>query len=310
MYKIYSGKITNNDDPLQIGRVQIKLIPEMEDISDDSLLPWIRPFILEQSSTSSYSNHIPNVGEMVFCLFLDDFYKNGYWIGRNAIDGFFNHEEVKSSLSNIDDINIPSYPQPEFIKYSDGSIIFRNNDNGETGIVSSGGSYAIMNSKGEIILNNGINYFKLKEDTIEILNNKLFSIMNNDGTKKVNIDFETGKIEIVNDSLDIITGNIIIRAKSLNSEILVNENTSLKEIKTVSNEYFENIGGTKKEVIGEDKVQTIVGNDKKIIVGNQEITLSNLTSTLTMKFGAATLGFSSLGNVVTINTNGGSINII
>jgi len=298
MYKIYSGKVIDNDDPQRLGRAKIKIIPEMDDISDDSVLPWLRPFMNQAFSATSYSHTIPNVGEFVLCIFLDDFYKNGYWITRNFIDGYLNLDDAQVTLSNIEDINIQKYPQPNLVKFDDGTIFFRNSETGEMGISHSSGSYAVINQNGEIILNNESNSISIKDNSIDILNGKLFTIHNEDLSKKIDIDFENGTIEIENDSLDIVTKDITIRGRNLNSEIYKKEETSLTEIKTVSNEYFENIGGTKKEVIGEDKVQTIIGNDKKLIVGYKQLTI-----------GIAQMTITALGNNLTITTNG-TINIL
>ena len=154
--KLYYGEVINNDDSSEkegkLGRIQVRLLPEMKDIPT-TFLPWIRPFMSEGMSSDHYSFNSPEIGDKIWCLF-DKYFKEGYYLRGAFIDGFFDYDSVTSSLSNIDETITTTYPHLKFKKFKDGSIEFHNTDTGEIGVYHNTGSYFLMDADGNIILNN------------------------------------------------------------------------------------------------------------------------------------------------------------
>lgn len=140
--KIQKAKVMSIDDPDSLGKIQIKVIPEMEGVDDD-LLPWVRPFSIGGMSKDHFSFNPPPVNSMVWVGFIDKYFKKGYYISGQHIDGFFSYVSAKNKADQTGDSNT-SYPNLRFYLFEDGGIVFHNSETGNFGVVHNGGSYILV----------------------------------------------------------------------------------------------------------------------------------------------------------------------
>ena len=160
--KIYKGIVVSNNDLEKLGRLQVRLNPEFKDVPED-LLPWLRPFLYQD-----ITNVLLEEGAQIWCFFLDDYFKQGYWISTQHIDCYFNYDEVFSQLNSISDLDLQEYPQPQFQRFSNGTIFFNNTITNDIGIFHTSKSYCMIDSSGSIILSNSFNKFSILNSKINI----------------------------------------------------------------------------------------------------------------------------------------------
>jgi len=78
---IYRGKVLDNNDPSQYGRVKVQVYPMFEDITDPDLLPWAVPMYPIWDGSGNGTGHfaIPAVNTFVFVMFeMGDMYQPIY----------------------------------------------------------------------------------------------------------------------------------------------------------------------------------------------------------------------------------------
>jgi hypothetical protein len=167
-FKIYYGTVVDNDDSSEtggkLGRVQVRLLPEMKDIKE-SMLPWLRPWLMGGMTEDTFSGNIPEVGSKIWCIFTDKCFHEGYYFCGAFIDGFCDYAGVESDLSGMSDAPDTTYPNLKFVRYEDGTIEFHNSDTGDHGVYHSTGSYFIINEDGEIYIYSGSKAIKLYNDS-------------------------------------------------------------------------------------------------------------------------------------------------
>lgn len=147
--KLYYGKVENNTDPENRGRIQVRILPEMEGMTKSDL-PWLRPFLQKAMTSESTSFDPLEEGSTVWCLFLDEYFHDGWYIAGVFVDGYFNYDRVKSDLGNISEIGAQNLPDAKFTRYKDGTIQFHNSNTGESGTLHKSGSYVVFDSDGNI----------------------------------------------------------------------------------------------------------------------------------------------------------------
>jgi hypothetical protein len=145
--KLYYGKVIDDSDPDEKGKIQVRLLPEMKDMTEADL-PWLYPFLMENQSEEAYSHKPLEIGSTVWCIFLDEYFKYGFFIAGAFINDLFDFSSIKDDLGNISEIDAQEYPNPRFTRYNDGTIVFTNTQTGEMGIYHSTGSYAVFDSEG------------------------------------------------------------------------------------------------------------------------------------------------------------------
>lgn len=151
---MYQGIVVNNDDSnhsdgQRLGRIQVKSLPEHKDIQDSDC-PWFRAF-LSTANGDEFNFNPPPIGSLVWVLSNPEFQITSFYLPASFIDGFFKISEVESNLSQIQDINLGSYPDLAFNKTADGSIMFHNKTNGAMGILHKSGSYVTISESGDIV---------------------------------------------------------------------------------------------------------------------------------------------------------------
>lgn len=149
--KLYTGIVTSINDIDKKGKVQVRILPDLEGV-DEELLPWCIPFISNTSIKTS-SNNVPKEGTTVWVL-IDDFWKRFYYLTNRYFENIFDYDKVKNIIENtkVSDIST-EYKDIDFNLYEDGTLEFHNNKDSSSGIIYSDGNYFIKNSKGKFVIN-------------------------------------------------------------------------------------------------------------------------------------------------------------
>ncbi len=186
--RVYYGKVTSIKDPDEKGKIQVRLLPEFRDIADADL-PWVRPFMNE--GTTSFNP--PPVDKYVLVAFTDCSFQVGFYITGAPIDGLFDFDKIKDSLSSIKELGAPNYSELNYQQFPDGTITFHNTVTGESGIYHSTGSYTVIDKDGSLI-----SYTK---KSMKLYTDKSGIEIADDGT--ITLDNQGTKIEVVNNEVHI-----------------------------------------------------------------------------------------------------------
>ena len=257
---------TNVGDSKNLSRIKVRLLPEMNGI-DESLLPWVRPFFVEGITELNNSHNPPEIGSNIKCIFIDDYYKQGFYLKGDFIDGFFSWDSVVHLLSKINELGNQTYPNPRFTQLPDGSIVFYNTVTREMGILHSSGTYAMITASGGMSIN-AIDKIVLQAPEIDL-------------------------IGIVNESVPQKVVNHVSHQENVTG--LKQEN--IGGSKTVS------IGSSLHETVLDEKGELTTGNRIMTIGGNLAINLPGLTSSVTIECGLGNIVMDGATGKITINGN-------
>ena len=144
---LMTGKVINIDDQDKQGKIQISI----ESISDGwkkELLPWAIPLI-SNVSDSTMEMHLPKVGSQIWLL-VDKYYKRFYYISNRYFYNLFDFSKISGLLSKCEKIN-NEYKNLNFKYYEDGTLLFHNNDDGSSGIITSVGTLMYVDEDGSLI---------------------------------------------------------------------------------------------------------------------------------------------------------------
>lgn len=170
--KLERAEVININDPDNKGRIQVRVLPDLENV-EDSLLPWVWPFNTLGMSSDEFSMNLPDEGSMVWVVFNHrEMFREGFYLSGSYIPGHFKYGSVESSINGIADTSNVSYPDVRFYKSKSGNIYFENTDNGECGLLQANGTYAVFNDGG-FVLDNGNGHFELESGGAVVVNNNL-----------------------------------------------------------------------------------------------------------------------------------------
>lgn len=174
-----AAKVIKNNDENQLGKIQVRIYPELIDVDED-FLPWVDFYSNSLNGTSENSGeHIfPEVGSWVR-VFVEDYpiFHRVKIISNDYVEGLYIYEKAEG-LTEITELEAQTYPQPIFKFYKDGTIQFHNTDTGESGTLYGDGSYQIKDKNGNFFsysikehkFYNDNGYIKLTEDGYVDLN--------------------------------------------------------------------------------------------------------------------------------------------
>lgn len=166
------AKVINNNDLERKARIQVRVLPDLQDVRKEVLLPWVLPFNNSGMAQEQYSMDLPKVGSMVWVFFYhSEMYLDGFYINGSFIEGFFDFDSIAERINAITEIgsNV-AYPNLRFRLSQSGNIYFENTENGECGIVKSNGAYALLNNEG-FALDNGLGNIRMEANGNVIVNN-------------------------------------------------------------------------------------------------------------------------------------------
>lgn len=232
IYYVRRAKVINIDDSQydgnKLSRIQLQILPEMKDITDDSLFCWADPMFHESGiSNDTTSHNLPEKDSFVTAFILDPYFQTVRYGKGIYIEGFAAYEKWEQIQNNqiiqSDDIDSQTYPQPmKFEIFKDGSFYYRNTESGETGLIHNSGTYTVFDKNGNIK-----NYGKDK--SIKNYNNKGNIELKDSGQILLELKDKTtisinddGKIEI-----DTTKNNKDVLVKCNNAEINANTNIYL-----------------------------------------------------------------------------------
>jgi len=188
--KLYIGKVVSTQDPEEKSRIKVRLLPEMAD-AQEGFLPWVYPFMLKSMTSDSYSHEFPEEDSLVWCFFTSNSFHTGFYISAVFLEDVFDYSVIENTINNIEEINNPTYPQAQFSRYADGTVIFRNITTGETGIYHSSGTYTVIDDEGSVFVK-GVKDIKLYNE------NAVFE-MSEDGTVELSNDSGAGNTFTITD---------------------------------------------------------------------------------------------------------------
>lgn len=145
--------VISDADKLKLGRVQVRIIPELQDV-EDSLLPWAKPFV--GNDENNIDIHIPEEGESIKVLVLDkEFQQIRYLQKGNFLAN--TDSDLESSWNTwknkVTDITSFTYPQPKILKVINNQLAyFCNTDTGESGFVYTNNDYFLRDKDGQLIM--------------------------------------------------------------------------------------------------------------------------------------------------------------
>jgi len=157
-FKIGYGVVVDNNDTnakdgKRLGRVQVRVLPEMDGVDPD-LLPWLRPFQSEGMRSGTWSVDIPLNGSKIYVAYLDDSWKEGYYMHGFFLDGLLQYDDTKQWVEDLmgDDSYLGDYPLVSLKIINNQLIMFLNKASGYIGIVHKTGSYIAIDAGGSITL--------------------------------------------------------------------------------------------------------------------------------------------------------------
>lgn len=145
--KLYTGKTISIDDPDKEGKIQISIESVSEGWRKD-LLPWAIPLI-SNVSNGTMEMHLPKEGSQVWVL-VDKYYKRFYYISNRYFYNLFDFSKVSGLLDKCDKINT-EYKNIDFKYFADKTLLFHNNSDGSSGIITSQGTLIYIDKDGTLV---------------------------------------------------------------------------------------------------------------------------------------------------------------
>lgn len=248
-YRIYrTAKVVSTNDPLRIGRIKVRILPELEN-AEEKNLPWAVPEISGMVSSKTMSCHVvPPVGSLIRVVIEDEYFRNIRWVGNDFVP---NHEAYNFIHEIYPEELLPQeYPNPQILRYPDGTIMFHNLETGEIGIQKPDSCYILIDHEKNIVISNDKIKIKISNDSVIIDAPKI--VMK--GLEKEEI-FE--KIKTALSSAEEKTvSSIQVSTNDKTEEILGNSVTL--------------VGGCDQKTISGDKAETILSKSTSMVVGERE----------------------------------------
>lgn len=138
---IYRGKVLDNNDPRQLGRIKIQVYPMFTDISDPVLLPWAVPAysIWEGSGNGIGYFAVPDVNTFVFVFFEQgDVYQPVYFA------------EAPTAGMGLPTDRTTNYPNRKVLKTNSGITIIVDDTAKHVRVNHPTGTYVLIDTTGKV----------------------------------------------------------------------------------------------------------------------------------------------------------------
>ena len=145
--KLYTGKTISIDDKDKEGKIQVSIESVSEGWRKD-LLPWAIPLI-SNVSNGTMEMHLPKEGSQVWVL-VDKYFKRFYYLSNRYFYNLFDFSKVSGLLNKCDKINT-EYKNIDFKYFADKTLLFHNNSDGSSGIITSQGTLIYIDKDGTLI---------------------------------------------------------------------------------------------------------------------------------------------------------------
>jgi hypothetical protein len=161
------GKVLDNNDPDKTGKIQVKIYPELENLSDSDQ-PWAKPSLLNPSGLSLeelQKHEVPEIDSLVEVEVSEDWVTFYYTIKSPYFEAVYDYDTLLSEISDvIEDLGEQTYPQPRMYKTADGNITFHNTETGEKGSIFPSGTFIHISDTGNVTVKNGELLFSVNVD--------------------------------------------------------------------------------------------------------------------------------------------------
>ena len=200
--------VVSTDDPEKQGKIQISIESVSEGWRKD-LLPWAIPLI-SNVSNGTMEMHLPKEGSQVWVL-VDKYFKRFYYLSNRYFYNLFDFSKVSGLLNKCDKINT-EYKNIDFKYFADKTLLFHNNSDGSSGIITSQGTLIYIDKDGTLVKEIE------KDETITVNGDKKETVK---GKNTVEIDddstttYKGKKVEECKSSYECTTqGAITLKAKT------------------------------------------------------------------------------------------------
>ena len=139
--------VVSIDDPDKEGKIQISIESVSEGWRKD-LLPWAIPLI-SNVSNGTMEMHLPKEGSQVWVL-VDKYYKRFYYMSNRYFYNLFDFSKVSGLLNKCDKIDT-EYKNIDFKYFADKTLLFHNNSDGSSGIITSQGTLIYIDKDGTLV---------------------------------------------------------------------------------------------------------------------------------------------------------------
>lgn len=262
------SRVISTTDPEKLGRIQLRVYPELSSIEPESDLPWCFP---HTGGVHGKSFGVPLVGQLVSCVVWNRYFNEITFLPfniTNPTEHIFDNW-MKNQRPKITDMKTD--PEEEHLivdQFEDDFTAFHDTKNGQHGFLHPSGTYAVINKDGFVWVQSVKKYtFRNKESDL------FFEADSETG----NIVFKTkGSIDkaVEKDATEKIkgkqsvevAGDISLDGKA-NWKVAISGNT---EIKTTGDTRIESSGGVNLKSSGpctvESSAMTTVKGSSMVVV--------------------------------------------
>lgn len=139
--------VVSTDDKAKEGKIQISIESVSEGWRKD-LLPWAIPLI-SNVSNGTMEMHLPKEGSQVWVL-VDKYFKRFYYLSNRYFYNLFDFSKVSGLLNKCNKINT-EYKNIDFKYFADKTLLFHNNSDGSSGIITSQGTLIYIDKDGTLV---------------------------------------------------------------------------------------------------------------------------------------------------------------
>ena len=142
-----TAKVISIDDKDKQGKVQISIESVSEGWKKD-LLPWAIPLI-SNVADGTMEMHLPKVNSQVWVL-VDKYFKRFYYISNRYFYNLFDFSKVSGLLDKCNKID-KEYKNIDFKYFADKTLVFHNNSDGSSGIITTQGTLIYLDKDGSLV---------------------------------------------------------------------------------------------------------------------------------------------------------------
>lgn len=170
------AKVLDTTDPEKLGRIQLKVYPELSSILDADC-PWCFP---HTSGVHNKSFGVPLVGKLITCVVWNRYWNEITFLPfsiTKPTEHLFD-DWIKNQRPNITDME--TEPEEEHLvvdQFENDFTIFHDTKNNQHGFLHPSGTYIIVNKDGSVVINTNKGYFKVKNSFANLFSDVLDVIL-------------------------------------------------------------------------------------------------------------------------------------
>ena len=142
-----TAKVISIDDKDKQGKIQIS-IESVSDGWNKELLPWAIPLI-SNVADGTMEMHLPKENSQVWVL-VDKYYKRFYYLSNRYFYNLFNFSNISGLLDKCNKID-KEYKNIDFKYFADKTLLFHNNSDGSSGIITNQGTLIYIDKEGTLV---------------------------------------------------------------------------------------------------------------------------------------------------------------